>query len=414
MTWNYKKHYNDITMKKKSLSIVKKIHQLAYNSTFVYPLVIKDGQGCYLEDVDGEQYLDFTSNIASCPLGYNHPELNAIIKRYGSIGAHKIAGQDFYCEEHCQLAEKLLSISTPNSKVFFINSGAEAVENAIKLAYRRTGPLPGISCINAFHGRTLGALAFTFSKEIQKINFPELPVKRLKFCISDHDPQIDNIKEIASENKVSFIIIELVQGEGGVNVASKKFVSNLHKTSRKYGIPLIIDEVQTGLGRTGKWWTYQHYGIKPSIFTIGKALQLGAVVFDKKFEPHKPGVLSSTWGGGSRIDMAIGRKTIDIIYNEKILEKVNKSGNLLKKCLIEIKNKDTKIIDVRGLGLMLGVEFHKKEIRNKVIKRLFKNKLLVIPSGLKTIRILPPLVITDEEIFKGMVIFEKVLKEINH
>lgn len=401
-------------MKKKSLSIVKKIHQLAYNSTFVYPLVIKDGQGCYLEDVDGEQYLDFTSNIASCPLGYNHPELNAIIKRYGSIGAHKIAGQDFYCEEHCQLAEKLLSISTQNSKVFFINSGAEAVENAIKLAYRRTGPLPGISCINAFHGRTLGALAFTFSKEIQKINFPELPVKRLKFCISDHDPQIDNIKEIASEYKVSFIIIELVQGEGGVNVASKKFVSNIHKTSIKYGIPLIIDEVQTGLGRTGKWWTYQHYGIKPSIFTIGKALQLGAVVFDKKYEPPKPGVLSSTWGGGSRIDMAIGRKTIDIIYNEKILEKVNKSGNLLKKCLIEIKNKDTKIIDVRGLGLMLGVEFHSKEIRNKVIKRLFKNKLLVIPSGLKTIRILPPLVITNEEISKGMVIFEKVLKEINH
>ena len=414
MTWNYKKHHNGIMMKKKSLSIVKKIHQLAYNSTFVYPLVIKDGQGCYLEDVDGEQYLDFTSNIASCPLGYNHPELNAIIKRYGSIGAHKIAGQDFYCEEHCQLAEKLLSISTPNSKVFFINSGAEAVENAIKLAYRRTGPLPGISCINAFHGRTLGALAFTFSKEIQKINFPELPVKRLKFCISDHDPQIDNIRDIASEYKVSFIIIELVQGEGGVNVASKKFVSNLQKTSIKYGIPLIIDEVQTGLGRTGKWWTYQHYGIKPSIFTIGKALQLGAVVFDKKYEPSKPGVLSSTWGGGSRIDMAIGRKTIDIIYNEKILEKVNKSGNHLKKRLIEIKNTDTKIIDVRGLGLMLGVEFHKKEIRNKVIKRLFKNKLLVIPSGLKTIRILPPLVITDEEISKGMVIFEKVLKEINH
>ncbi len=414
MTWNYKKHHNGIMMKKKSLSIVKKIHQLAYNSTFVYPLVIKDGQGCYLEDVDGEQYLDFTSNIASCPLGYNHPELNAIIKRYGSIGAHKIAGQDFYCEEHCQLAEKLLSISTPNSKVFFINSGAEAVENAIKLAYRRTGPLPGISCINAFHGRTLGALAFTFSKEIQKINFPELPVKRLKFCISDHDPQIDNIRDIASEYKVSFIIIELVQGEGGVNVASKKFVSNLQKTSIKYGIPLIIDEVQTGLGRTGKWWTYQHYGIKPSIFTIGKALQLGAVVFDKKYEPSKPGVLSSTWGGGSRIDMAIGRKTIDIIYNEKILEKVNKSGNHLKKRLIEIKNTDTKIIDIRGLGLMLGVEFHKKEIRNKVIKRLFKNKLLVIPSGLKTIRILPPLVITDEEISKGMVIFEKVLKEINH
>ena len=401
-------------MKKKSLSIVKKIHKLAYNSTFVYPLVIKDGQGCYLEDVDGEQYLDFTSNIASCPLGYNHPELNEIIKRYGGIGAHKIAGQDFYCEEHCQLAEKLLSISNANSKVFFINSGAEAVENAIKLAYRRNGPLPGIACINAFHGRTLGALAFTFSKDVQKVNFPELPVKRIKFCISDNDPEIDNIEGIASEYKVSFIIIELIQGEGGVNVASKKFVNNINKTSIKYGIPLIIDEVQTGLGRTGKWWTYQHYGIKPSIVAIAKALQLGAVVFDKKFEPSKPGVLSSTWGGGSRIDMAIGIKTIDIIYNGKILEKVNKSGNYLKKRLNELRNIHNIIMDVRGLGLMLGVEFHKKEIRNKVITRLFKNKLLVLPSGVKTIRILPPLVISEEEISKGLDIFEKVLKEINH
>ncbi len=401
-------------MGKKSLSIVKKIHKLAYNSTFVYPLVIKSGQGCYLEDVDGKQYLDFTSNIASCPLGYNHPELNESIKRYGNIGVHKIAGQDFYCEEHWELAEKLLSISNSNSKVFFVNSGAEAVENAIKLAYRLNGPLPGISCINAFHGRTLGALTFTFSKNVQKVNFPELPVKRIKFCISDDDPQIDSIKEIATEYKVSFILIELIQGEGGVNVASKKFVSNLHKTSIKYDLPLIIDEVQTGLGRTGKWWTYQHYGIKPAIVTIAKALQLGAVVFDKKFEPSKPGVLSSTWGGGSRIDMAIGRKTIDIIYKEKLLEKVNKSGTFLKKCLKDLEHKDTKIREVRGLGLMIGVEFHKKDIRNKIIKKLFKNKLLVLPSGEKTIRILPPLIITDAEISKGMAIFEKVLKEVNH
>ncbi len=400
--------------RKKSLSIVKKINKLVYNSTFVYLLVIKDGQGCYLEDVDGEQYLDFTSNIASCPLGYNHPELNEIIKRYVGTGAHKIAGQDFYCEEHCQLAEKLLSISNPNSKVFFINSGAEAVENAIKLAYRRNGPLPGIACINAFHGRTLGALAFTFSKDVQKINFPELPAKRIKFCISDDDPEIDIIQKIASEYKLSFIIIELIQGEGGVNVASKKFVNNLYKASIKYDIPLIIDEVQSGLGRTGKWWTYQYYDIKPAIVTIAKALQVGAVVFEKKFEPSKPGVLSSTWGGGSRIDMAIGIKTLDIIRKGKILEKVNESGKFLTKCLNDLKNRYDTIIDVRGLGLMLGVEFNKKEIRNDVIKRLFKNKLLVIPSGIKTIRIFPPLVITDEEISKGLDIFEKVLKEINH
>lgn len=228
------------------------------------------------------------------------------------------------------------------------------------------------------------------------------------------DPEIDIIQKIASEYKLSFIIIEIIQGEGGVNVASKKFVNNLYKTSIKYDIPLIIDEVQSGLGRTGKWWTYQYYDINPAIVTIAKALQVGAVVFDKKFEPSKPGVLSSTWGGGSRIDMAIGIKTLDIIRKGKIFEKVNESGKFLTKCLNDLKNRYDTIIDVRGLGLMMGVEYNKKEIRNDVIQRLFKNKLLVIPSGVKTIRIFPPLVITDEEISKGLDIFEKVLKEINH
>lgn len=388
--------------------------KLAYNSTFVYPLVIKDGQGCYIEDIDGKQYLDFTSNISSCPLGYGHPEIKEIIKRYGDLGAHKIAGQDFYCEEHILLAEKLIAITMANSKVFLINTGAEAVENAIKLAYRKTGPLPGISCLNAFHGRTLGALTFTFSKEVQKSNFPEFSVKRVKFCTSDNDPEIDTIDKLVNNYKISFIITELVQGEGGLNVASKKFAKKINHISRKYNIPLIIDEVQTGLARTGKWWAFQHYGIKPDIIAIAKALQVGAVVFDKKLEPLQKGVLSSTWGGGNRIDMAIGLKIIDIISRDKLLEKVNKNGKFLKKCLMELKNINNTIIDVRGIGLMLGVEFHTTKDRNKVINELFKNKLLVLPSGVKTIRILPPLIITKQEICKGMEIFERVLREIKY
>lgn len=401
-------------MTKKSVSVVKKIKKLIYNSTFVYPLVIKDGQGCYIEDINGEQYLDFTSNISSSPLGYGHPEIKELIKRYGDIGAYKIAGQDFYCEEHILLAEKLLSITMSNSKVFFINSGAEAVENAIKLAYRKKGPLPGISCLNAFHGRTLGALTFTFSKEVQKSNFPEFPVKRIKFCTSDKDPEIDAIEKLACEYKISFIIIELVQGEGGINVASKNFAKKINLISRKYKIPLIIDEIQTGLARTGKWWAFQYYDIKPDIISIAKSLQVGAVVFDKKFEPTHRGVLSSTWGGGHRIDMAIGLKIIDIIEREKLLDKVYKNGDFLKQYLIELKNVNDMIMDVRGMGLMLGVEFYKKEDRNKVINKLFKNKLLVIPAGIKTIRILPPLIITKQEISKGLEIFERVLKEIKY
>ncbi len=141
---------------------------------------------------------------------------------------------------------------------------------------------------------------------------------------------------------------------------------------------------------------------------------MGAVVFDKKLEPNQPAILSSTWGGGSRIDMAIGISTIEIIKKEKILDKVKKNGSLLKQCLTEFKNINNKIVDVRGIGLMLGIEFDKKEYRDKVISNLFKNKLLVIPSGYKTIRILPPLIITENEIAKGLEIFEKVIKEIKN
>jgi len=197
-------------------------------------------------------------------------------------------------------------------------------------------------------------------------------------------------------------------------VASKNFAKKINLISRKYKIPLIIDEIQTGLARTGKWWAFQYYDIKPDIISIAKSLQVGAVVFDKKFETTHRGVLSSTWGGGHRIDMAIGLKIIDIIDREKLLDKVYKNGDFLKQYLIELKNVNDMIMDVRGMGLMLGVEFYKKEDRNKVINKLFKNKLLVIPAGIKTIRILPPLIITKQEISKGLEIFERVLKEIKY
>ena len=143
----------------KAIKHVEEFKKIAYDSTFTYPLVIKTGRECEIEDVDGIKFLDFTSNIGSCPLGYSHPEILDVIKDYSSIekGVNKIAGQDFYCEEHFTIAKKLLSISKKNSKVFFINSGAEAVENAIKIAYKKMGPLPGVSCYSDFHGRTLGA-----------------------------------------------------------------------------------------------------------------------------------------------------------------------------------------------------------------------------------------------------------------
>jgi 4-aminobutyrate aminotransferase len=388
--------------------IIGEIQDTSYNSTYSYPLVIKNGERCNLEDVDGNKFLDFTSNIGSCPVGYSHPEILEVLKKYSSNGAHKIAGQDFYCEEHAQIAKRLLSVCPRNSKTFLINSGAEAVENAIKLAYKKIGALPGVSCINAFHGRTLGALTLTYSKEIQKANFPELPVKRIKFCISDTDEQIDSLESLLKLHKVAFVISEVIQGEGGLNVASKKFVSNLRNLTRQYGIPLIIDEVQSGMGRTGQWWAYQHYGIEPDIMTVAKGLQVGAIVYERSYDPGEPGVLSSTWGAGNRIDMSVGIKIIEIIESQHLLDNAKRMGAKLLSGLLEMVGRSN-IIDARGLGLMIGVELSQKSIRDEIVLSLFKNGLLVLPAGNKSIRIMPPLIIREDEINKGLSILNDVV-----
>ena len=392
--------------------IVKEFKKIVYDSTFTYPLVIKTGRGCVIEDIDGIEFLDFTSNIGSCPLGYSHPEILEVIKDYSSKenGVHKIAGQDFYCEEHFDIARKLLSISKKNSKVFFINSGAEAVENAIKIAYKKMGPLPGISCISDFHGRTLGALSFTLSKEVQKTNFPELPVKRIKFCTDDSDPQINQLESLLKEYKVAFILTEIIQGEGGLNVASKLFIQHIRKLADEYKVPLIFDEVQSGMGRTGKWWVYEHYGVEPDIMTVAKALQVGATVYDKKYEPTESGVLSSTWGGGSRIDMAVGTKIIEIIQRNDLLSNSQKIGEKLLKNFVDIVGING-LIDARGIGLMIGLEFDTKTTRDVIVNRLFKKGLLVLPAGMKSIRIMPPLIINEEEAAKGVLLINDTLND---
>ena len=395
--------------------IVGKTNKFCVETTFAYPLVIKTGYGCYLEDVDGKRYLDFTSNVCSCNIGYNNHEIIEVIRSFVGTGALKIAGQDFYCPEQVELAEKLLEIVPKNlRKVLLVNTGAEAVENAIKFAFRKKGPLPGVSCTRAFHGRTLGALSLTDSKAVQKKNYPEINHELIKFCTKDNDPEINSLEELIKREWLpAFVITECIQGEGGYNVASKKFIQNLRKVSRKYNFPLIIDEVQTGMGRTGKWWSSEHYGIKPDIMTAAKSLQVGAVITSKEYDPQEPGAVSSTWGGGSRIDMVIGLKTIEIIEKERLLKNARNMGNYFMKRLRELQKKyHNKIIDVRGLGLMIGVELSKEKFKKEVEQKAFKQGLLLLGCGEKTIRIVPPLIITREEADKGLEIFEKVVKSI--
>jgi len=401
-----------IIMKNNAKEIVERTKKTCIETTFAYPLVIKSGFGCYLEDVDGKRYLDFNSNVCSCAIGYNHPDIIEVLSSFVGKGAHKIAGQDFYSEEQIKLAEKLLRITPKNlSKVLLVNTGAEAVENAIKFAFRKKGPLAGVSFSHAFHGRTLGALTFTDSKAVQKKNYPEINHELIKFCTNDNDPEINELEDLITREWIpAFVIVECIQGEGGYNIASKKFINILRKNSKKYNFPLIIDEVQTGLGRTGKWWSFEHYGIKPDIMTTAKALQVGAVVSSKEYDPKEPGAVSSTWGGGHRIDMTVGLKTIEIIEHENLLDNAKKIGNYMLKRLEEMKNKHKMITDVRGLGLMIAVEFSEEKYKEIIPNNAFKKGLLLLGCGKKAVRITPPLIITKEEADKGLEIFEGVLK----
>ncbi len=384
-----------------------------YDSTFTYPLVIAGGNGSFLHDVDGNSFLDFTSNIGSCPLGYSHPEIMQILAEQSRNGAHKIAGQDFYCKEHAELSERVASIVPQGFRTFFINSGAEAVENAIKIAYRKmstTTPsmLPGVSCINAFHGRTLGALSFTFSKPVQKKGYPELPVLRIKFCTSDSDPEIDAAEKLLAENKVAFILSEVVQGEGGYNIASRQFIQNLRRYADRYCVPLILDEVQSGMGRTGKWWAFEHHGVRPDIMSAAKAMQVGMTAYASALDPGEQGALSSTWGGGSRIDMAVGAKIIEVIKEDRLLDNATVMGAKLKKGLQELAGKGG-IADVRGLGLMIGIEFDSKQNRDERLARAFKKGLLLLPAGQKAMRVIPSLTITEDEVREGLELMSQVL-----
>ncbi|HEX6067169.1 MAG TPA: aminotransferase class III-fold pyridoxal phosphate-dependent enzyme, partial [Nitrososphaera sp.] len=214
--------------------------------------------------------------------------------------------------------------------------------------------------------------------------------------------------KVLSQNKVAFIISEVVQGEGGYNVASRKFIQNLRMQADAHGVPLILDEVQSGMGRTGKWWAFEHYGVTPDIMTTAKALQVGATAFRVDLDPGQQGVLSSTWGGGSRIDLAVGATIIDVIKRDRLLDNATSMGGRLKKGLQELVGEGG-VVDVRGIGLMVGIEFDTKERRDAVLGRMFKSGLLLLPAGQKAMRAIPPLIITAEEVDEGLEIAAGVL-----
>jgi 4-aminobutyrate aminotransferase len=427
----------------KARELVKKDERLISPSYMrFYPLVVESGKGCIVRDVDGNEYIDFNSGLACLNVGHNHPKVVEAIKNQCERLLH-YSNTDFYYNEVVSLAEKLSEI-TPGSfekKTFFSNSGAEAVEAAVKLAKWHTRKQLFISFVNAFHGRTIGALSFTASKPLQRRYFSPLmpgvthvpypycyrcPFKQTYpdchyWCVDFIDEFV--LQKYVPPEDVAAILIEPIQGEGGYIVPPPEYFQRLKKLSDKYGVLLIDDEVQTGVGRTGKWFAIEHWNIEPEILCSAKALAsglpLGATIAKAKIMDWIAGSHASTFGGNP-LSCVAAMAVIEAIKEEKLLENATKQGTHILKRLEELKEESNIVGDVRGKGLMIGVEIvankeDKKPAPDKareVIMRSWKRGVAVITCGVSTIRIAPPLNITRELVDSALEIIWDVIKEV--
>jgi 4-aminobutyrate aminotransferase len=386
-----------------------------YEDSFVWDRS-KLATGPWAYDPDGNLWLDFAGHIAVNAVGYNHPKLVTAGWVLGQIDPDRYAGTDFIgafgpdpdletmVPTPSHLHEELMKI-TPDylDKAFLSNSGAEAVENAIKLAYRYKKNYGYGICFNgAFHGRTLGALSLNRSKHVQRRWYPEIPN-----IISLNYNETDCLKNLRVEwSEIAFVIVEPLQGEGGYVVPSTEWMQHLRDITQACDIPLIIDEIQAGLGRTGKWWCYEHYGITPDILTSAKALRIGATIANEKYFSNESGRISSTWGEGNALSSAMGALTIQVIRDENLLKNAHQMGVYLKGCLLDLGFQN-----VRGKGLMVAFDLEDHGSRNSFVAAAAKKGLLLMGCGIKSVRLLPPLNVTKREIDICLNIFNDIKKD---
>jgi len=391
--------------------------------------------GPFCHDPDGNLFIDFASHIAASPLGYNNPELVSLAKKVASIDPDRYAGTDFIgaigtdpedseipTPSHLHHKIKEITKHFNFESAFFSNSGAEAVENAIKLAFNhQKNNGYGICFDGAFHGRTLGALSLNRSKAVHRKFYPQIP-KIISFpygkAIKDPTPEnleytLDSAYGVVDPEEVAFIIVEPIQGEGGYRIPSFAFMQQIQEISHKYNIPLIIDEIQSGLGRTGKWWALEHFDIKPDLICSAKALRIGATIGKRKFFPNEDARISSTWGEGNAMSSALGYTIIDIIQKENLLTHVSSVGKYFLDHLASLQNKYQFITESRGLGLMLAIELDTPSRRDTIVNAALKVGLLIVGCGQKAIRLLPPLDVTSREIDLAVELLDKALKEAN-
>ena len=369
-----------------------------------FPLVFVKGKGSKLTDMQGKVYLDFFPGWGVGSLGHCHPKVMDAVR--DQVSKLIFIPNNYYHVPQAKLAKELVYWTYP-AKVFFCNSGAEATEGAIKLARKYgKGRYEIITFENAFHGRTLAALAATGQKKYQE-GFAPIPegFKQVKFNDLNAAKEAINDKTIA-------IMLELVQGEGGVNIADKDFVLGLKEVCEEKGLLLIVDEVQTGLGRTGKLFAYQHYGIIPDIMTLAKALggglPIGAMVVKKEIaDTLQPGMHASTFGGGPVICKA-ALAVLNAVQKEKLLSKAQKSGAYLLEKLNDLKAKYPVIKEVRALGLMCGLDLSVPGKR--VVEKAIEKGLLINCTHDTVLRLMPALNITKKEIDKAVYILDEILK----
>jgi len=334
-----------------------------------------------------------------------------VVKRYTSSFPIKYGGQDFLVPEHVAMLEEVLSIAPKElDAAFLINSGAEAIENSIKIAMRHQKATKfGVSFENGWHGRTLGALSLTNTKVVQKKGYLTLPMRRIPYDASAGEKLQRLLDAEGTAEEIGFVIMEPIQGEGGYYVAQKEMVGDVRKLTKEYGIPFISDEVQCGVGRTGKWWAIEHFDVAPDIIASAKALQVGATIANKKMFPE-PGGLSSTWGGGHALDLALGIATIQTIKQEKLLLHNQKMGSLMHKMLHDLSVDHADVNHVRGLGLMQAFDLPTPEYRNAMVYETCKRGLVVLPCGKQAIRLIPPYVVGPEEINEAFNVLNDALR----
>lgn len=430
----------------KARAIVDRDHAvLSPSNTRSYPLVIAKGEGAVVEDVDGNRFLDLNAGIAVCSTGHCHPQVVAAIREQAGKFLH-MSGTDFYYENIVTLGEKLNELVTGGDptreqrRVYYGNSGAEAVEAALKMARYHSGRDKFIAFFGAFHGRTMGALSLTGSRSIQKKGFAPLlgGVTHIPYaycyrcpygkkvescnveCVKILEDQL--FKTTVPAEEVAAIFVEAVQGEGGYVVPPQKFIHELQEVAHRHGILVVFDEVQSGMGRTGKMFAHQHFGVDPDIITLAKGIASGmplcATVAKASYMQWKPGSHASTFGGNP-VSVAAALVTIQLLEQE-LVDNAALIGARMKQRMLTWPARFPIVGDVRGLGLMLGFEIVRdqvskekaQDLRDRIVELGFQKGILILGAGQNSIRLAPPLVISADQADFALDTLEECLLEV--